>query len=283
MKPILLELGAFRLHSFGLLVALGFLAGSWVASRRGRAMGLDPQSIQDIVFPWLLVGGLVGARLMYVVSYWSRDFAGQPLGEVLAIWKGGLVFYGGLIGATFAGIVGIRRKGLPLWATADCLSIGVALGHVFGRLACLLNGCCFGRACPLPWAIRFPADHATHGAPVHPSQLYEAGLNLLLCGGLIAWQSRRPHGRGQIFALYLMAYAAIRSVSEHFRGDYAVQSAPAAGVFTPGQSTSLWIFAAGLALWVARRPRPGLPPHAPAHPPTPLSNGSSSASPSSPA
>ena len=64
MKPILLELGAFRLHSFGLLVALGFLAGSWIAGRRGKAMGLDPQALQDIVFPWLLVGGLVGARLL---------------------------------------------------------------------------------------------------------------------------------------------------------------------------------------------------------------------------
>jgi len=255
MKPILFELGGFRLHSFGLLVAMGFLAGSWIASRRGRAMGLDPQAIQDIVFPWLLVGGLIGARILYVLSYWQRDFAGQPLSEVLAIWKGGLVFYGGLIGATVAGAIGIRRKGLPLWATADCLAIGVALGHVFGRLACLLNGCCYGRACTLPWGIRFPADHSTGGVAVHPSQLYEAGLNLLLCGGLIVWQAKRRHGRGQVFALYLMAYALIRSFTEYFRGDYGMQSAPAAGVFTPGQATSLWIAAAGIALWFFRRPR----------------------------
>ena len=255
MKPILLELGSFKLHSFGLLVALGFLAGSWIASRRGRALGLDPQAIQDIVFPWLLVGGLIGARILYVLSYWQRDFAGHPLTEVLAIWKGGLVFYGGLIGATIAGAIGIRGKGLPFWATADCLAIGVSLGHVFGRLACLLNGCCFGRSCTLPWGIRFPADHATGGVLVHPSQLYEAGLNLLLCGGLIAWQSRRPHGRGQIFALYLMAYAGVRSFTEYFRGDYGIQSAPTAGVFTPGQSTSLLIFVAGLVLWFLRRSR----------------------------
>ena len=257
MKPILLELGSFRLHSFGLLVALGFLAGSWIASRRGRAIGLDPQAIQDIVFPWLLVGGLIGARILYVLSYWQRDFAGQPLVEVVAIWKGGLVFYGGLIGATIAGAIGIRRKGLPLWATADCLAIGLALGHFFGRLACLLNGCCFGRACVLPWGIRFPASHATGGVWVHPSQLYEAALNLLLCGGLIVWQSRRPHGPGQLFALYLMAYSGIRSFTEYFRGDYGVQSAPTAGVFTPGQSTSVFIFAAGLAVWFLRRPRSG--------------------------
>jgi phosphatidylglycerol:prolipoprotein diacylglycerol transferase len=256
MKPILLDLGGFRLHSFGLLVAIGFLAGSWIASRRGKSLGLDPQAIQDIVFPWLLLGGLIGARILYVVSYWQRDFAGQPLTEVVAIWKGGLVFYGGLMGATVAGVIGIRRKGLPLWPTADCLAIGVSLGHVFGRLACLFNGCCYGRTCTLPWGIRFPADHSTAGVLVHPSQLYEAALNLLLCGGLIAWQSRRRHVSGQIFALYLMAYAGIRSFTEYFRGDYGIQSAPAAGVFTPGQSTSLWILAAGVALWFFQKTRP---------------------------
>jgi phosphatidylglycerol:prolipoprotein diacylglycerol transferase len=256
MKPILFELGSFRLHAFGLWVAMGFLAGSWIAARRGKAIGLDPQAIQDLVFPWLLVGGLIGARILYVVSYWQRDFAGQPLGEVVAIWKGGLVFYGGLIGATVAGVVGIRRKGMPLWPTADCLAIGVALGHVFGRVACWFNGCCYGRACTLPWAIHFPADHATGGAAVHPSQLYEAALNLLLCLGLIVRQSRGGHVPGQIFALYLMAYAGIRSFTEYFRGDYGVQSAPASGVLTPGQTTSLAIAAAGIAVWLFRKARP---------------------------
>jgi phosphatidylglycerol---prolipoprotein diacylglyceryl transferase len=256
MKPILFEIGSFRLHSFGLLVALGFIAGSWIATRRAKAVGLDPDAVQDIVFPWLLVGGLLGARLWYVASYWERDFAGQPFTDVFAIWKGGMVFYGGLIGATFAGIVGVFRKKLPLWATADCLIPGVALGHVFGRLGCLLNGCCYGRVCEVPWALRFPKDHSTQGLPVHPAQLYEAALNLALCGFLVWWHAERRRFDGQIFAMYLIAYAFIRAFSEYFRGDYSVQSAPAAGIFTPGQTTSALILAAGIGLWVALRRRP---------------------------
>lgn len=260
MKPILFDFGAFQLHSFGLLVALGFISGTWLAARRAKVAGIDPIAIQDIVFPWLLVGGLVGARILFVISYWDREFASRPLSEAFAIWKGGLVFYGGLIGATLAGIVGVRRRGLPLWKTADALTPGLVLGHVFGRLGCLLNGCCFGRTCELPWAIRFPADHSTRGLPVHPAQLYEALLNLALCGFLVWWHDRKKRFDGQVFALYLLTYAVIRTVSEYFRGDYAVQSTPAAGVFTPGQSTSALILAAGIGLWIALRRLPKVPP-----------------------
>ena len=252
MKPILFEIGSFQLHSFGLLVALGFIPGTWIASRRAGTVGLIPRSIHDLVFPWLLVGGLIGARILYVISYWDRDFAGKPLLEAIAIWRGGLVFYGGLIGATLAGLIGIHLKKLPLWKTIDCLAPGAALGHVFGRLACLLNGCCYGRTCDLPWAIHLPSDHASAGLPIHPAQLYEAALNLILCGVLVFCHARQRFLEGQIFALYLMIYAMVRTVSEFFRGDYAVQSAPASGVFTPGQSTSAFIFVAGITLWFVR-------------------------------
>jgi phosphatidylglycerol:prolipoprotein diacylglycerol transferase len=255
MKPILFEIGPFRLHSFGLMVALGFLAGTWIATRRAKSVGIDPNAIQDIVFPWLLVGGLLGARVLYIISYWDKDFAGQPLTELFAVWKGGLVFYGGLIGATIAGIMAVVRKKLPLWTTADCLTPGIAIGHVFGRLGCLLNGCCYGRTCEIPWALHFSKDHPTGGLPVHPAQLYEAGLNLALCGFLVWWHQKRRAFEGQVFAIYLVAYSFIRAFSEYFRGDYAVKSAPANGVFTPGQSTSVLILAAGIGLWIYLRSR----------------------------
>lgn len=250
MKPILFDFGRFQLHSFGLMVALGFLGGTWLAARRARVAGLDPAAVQDIVYPWLLVGGLLGARILYVVSYWDRDFAGHPWTDALAIWKGGLVFYGGLIGAVAAGVVGIRRRGLPLWRTADALTPGLALGHVFGRIGCLLNGCCFGNACTMPWAVRYPDGHETHGAAVHPTQVYEALLNLALCGLLVWWHDRRRRFDGQVFALYLMAYAVVRSVCEAFRGDYVFLGAPKSGLFTPGQATSVGIFAAGVVAWL---------------------------------
>ena len=247
MKPILFHLGHFDLHTFGLLVALGFVFGLWAASRNARFAGLNPELPYDLA-PWLIGGGLIGARMLYVVSYWQRDFAGQPVSEVFAIWKGGLVFYGGLIGATLAGIITVRRRGLPIWKVADCLAPGIALGHVFGRVGCLFNGCCFGRPSALPWAIRFPHDHSTYPSAVHPAQLYEALMNLAFFAGL-TWMHRRRRFDGQIFAVYLLGYAVIRSIAEAFRGDYSVISNPAAGVLTPGQSTSVFILAAGAILY----------------------------------
>jgi phosphatidylglycerol:prolipoprotein diacylglycerol transferase len=96
------------------------------------------------------------------------------------IQHGGLVYYGGLIGAMLAGIGYLYWKKLPVWKIADILAPSIALGSVFGRIGCLLNGCCYGRACDLPWAIHFPADHETHGAGVHPTEIYDALLNLIL-------------------------------------------------------------------------------------------------------
>ena len=130
------------------------------------------------------MAGLLGARALYVISYWEEGFAGKPWYEVFMIHHGGLVFYGGLIGAVLTSVVYVKWKRLPPMKVGDALAPSIALGHVFGRIGCFLNGCCFGSACSLPWAVRFPAEHQTAGQPVHPSQLYEAGLNLLLYAGL---------------------------------------------------------------------------------------------------
>lgn len=254
MKPILFRLGDLQIHSFGVLVALGFLAGLAAAAYNARRAGLKGDVVYDLA-PWLVAGGLIGARLLYVVSYWQRDFAGHPLTEILAVWKGGLVYYGGLILATLTGIWRIRQMKLPLWTMADCLAPGVALGHAFGRLGCLLNGCCFGRPTTLPWGIQFPASHSTAAASLHPTQIYESLLNLMLFAALM-WGFGRRRFAGQLFALYLVGYAVIRAFTEWFRGDYAFISRPAAGVFTPGQSTSLLILLAGIALFFTLRPKP---------------------------
>lgn len=251
MNRVLFELGSFRLHTFGVLVGLGFLAGMWIANRCGRRAGLPAGVLNDLIVPWILLGGLVGARVLFVLSYWKEEFAGRPFAEVFQIWNGGLVFYGGLAGATLVAIAYILRKGLPLWRVADCLAPGIALGHVFGRLGCFFNGCCYGRPSNLPWAVRFPKEAIEHGLPVHPVQLYEAALNLALCAALAAYHARRRFD-GAVFAAYLVAYAVIRTTTEWFRGDYAFTSDPAAGRLTPGQSASLVLVIAGVALWIVQ-------------------------------
>jgi phosphatidylglycerol:prolipoprotein diacylglycerol transferase len=253
VKPILFHFGDYALHSFGVMVALGFLAGLWVSARNVRRAGLNGDVVYDLA-PWFVGGGLIGARLWYVISYWQQDFAGKPFSEVFALWHGGLVFYGGLILATLTGIWRVRRLGLPVWTMADCLAPGIVVGHAFGRLGCFLNGCCYGTATQLPWGVQFPADHVTKGATVHPTQLYEASLNLVFFAGLM-WCFGRRKFPGQVFAVYLMGYAVLRSFTELFRGDYEVLSKPTAGILSPGQTMSLLILTLGIALFVTLRPK----------------------------
>src|SRR5947209_889619 len=142
------------------MIAVAFLAGLWTASRRARREGISSEKIFD-AGPWLILGTIVGARAWYVATYWDLVmqtplFPQAPWTEIFMVQRGGLVFYGGLIGASLAGILYARRKHIPLWKFADILAPSIALGYVFGRIGCLLNGCCFGRVCELPWAIRFP-------------------------------------------------------------------------------------------------------------------------------
>ena len=234
-------------------MALGFLAGLWTATRRARRANVSGDVIADVTL-WLMFGSIAGARTVYVVTYWKQEFASQPLSEIFMVQHGGLVFYGGLIGATIAGSIYLAWKKLPVWKIADILAPSIALGSVFGRLGCLMNGCCYGYPCELPWAIHFPAAHATAGAAVHPTEIYDALLNLVLYLAL-AWGFRRKKFDGQIFAAYLMGYALFRSLAEHFRGDYPTDHIHHG--LTSAQVLSVIIFSAGAALWLWRARRAG--------------------------
>lgn len=250
MHPIAFHFGPFTVHWYGVMIALAFLAGLWTASRRSAHDGIDGGKIVDLG-PWLIVGAIIGARFLYVISYWNEQFARKPFWEIFMIHRGGLVYYGGLIGASLACILFVRVKRLPLWKVADILAPSIALGYVFGRIGCLLNGCCYGSACELPWAVHYPETHDTAGAAVHPTQVYDSLLSLGLYIGL-AWLYRRKRFDGQIFALYLASYAVLRSFVEIFRGDYPRYYA--GGWLTPAHLVSIGIFAAGLALlWILPR------------------------------
>ncbi len=256
MHPIAFHLGGLIIHWYGVMVALGFLVGLWLAGRRGRLEGVAAEKVLD-AGPWLIVGAILGARSLFVATYWREQFAGRPFFEVFMIWHGGLVYYGGLIGASVACVLYARLKQVPLWRLADILAPSIALGQALGRIGCLLNGCCYGRPCQLPWAIRFP-EHNAAGAPstpVHPTQIYESLLSLALYAGL-AWLYRRKKFDGQVFGLYMVGYALFRSFVEMFRGDYP-QYQYLGGWATPAHLVSLFLLGAGLVLlW--RLPRPAL-------------------------
>jgi phosphatidylglycerol:prolipoprotein diacylglycerol transferase len=272
------------LHSYGLLLASAFLSAIWVAQREARHRGQDPERMADLGF-WILVSALVGSRVYFILVNWDDYFgsgflADTPVGRIprlLAVWEGGLVFYGGFIGAALAAAWYMRRHGMPFLAWADTAIPSVAFGHFVGRLGCFFAGCCWGDLArvDLPWVTRFPpaslayqsfargpeaASHLAPGGattlPLHPTQLYESfgelGLFLLLV--LVVRPRKRFHG--QVLATWLLLYAVLRFVVELFRGD--VERGVWAGLGA-GQWTSFAIFAAGVLVWVrARKAHPAL-------------------------
>lgn len=256
VHPIAFQIGSITITWYGVMVASGFLAGLWTASRRSLRENIAPEQVLDLG-PWLIVGSIIGARILYVISYWQKDFSGRPITEIFAVWRGGLVYYGGLIGAILACILYVRWKKLPLWKLADVLAPSIALGHVFGRIGCFLNGCCYGKECSLPWAVTFPPDPSgvREVIPRHPTEIYESLLNLVLYIAL-ARLFRRKKFDGQVFGVYLVSYALLRSFVELFRGDYP-PSQLVAGWITPAHWVSLGILIAGVLILRAlssRRP-----------------------------
>ncbi|MCS7089184.1 MAG: prolipoprotein diacylglyceryl transferase [Verrucomicrobiota bacterium] len=253
MHPVAFHVGPLTVHWYGILVALGFLVGLWNAARRAPRAGLPGEAIADLG-PWLIVGAVVGARFLYVVTYWHEQFAQAPWWEVFMVHHGGLVYYGGLVGATLSASVYLAWRRLPVWRVADVLAPGIALGYFVGRWGCLLNGCCYGRSTDLPWAVRYPADHPLSAPtfPVHPVQIYDSLLSLVLYA-LLAWFFPRRRFDGQVFAWYLIGYALSRAGVELFRGDYPPEHLR--GGLTPGQWGSAAAMGIGLALlrWRSHR------------------------------
>lgn len=250
MDPIALKLGPLTIHWYGVMIAIAFLAGLWTATLRARREKISPEFITDVVVA-LMIGSILGARTVYVATYWHEEFAGQPFSEIFAVWHGGLVYYGGLIGGIIAGSLYILWKRMPLWKVADIMAPSIALGSFFGRAGCLLNGCCYGRPTDLPWAITFtnPLAHELSNTPLnvplHPTQIYDGLLNLALyC--FLAWLYRHKKFDGQIIATYLICYAITRSIVECFRGDYSDLHYHLG--LTPAQWVSVPIFITGLAL-----------------------------------
>jgi phosphatidylglycerol---prolipoprotein diacylglyceryl transferase len=230
--PVLLEIGTFQLRSYGVVVALSFLLALWLSVREARRKGLDPALVHDFAF-YALVGGIVGARLYFVLFSAPEYFLRRPW-EILAIWHGGLGIIGAMLGGFLAALWYCRKKGLSIRRFADTLAPGAILGQATGVLACLLNGDSYGRLTSAPWAIIYtdPRAMAPLNVPLHPVELYEGAAYLLVF--LLVWQARnRFSTEGATFLTYLAGYGAARLAVEFFRGNPAILAAgiPAAQVF----------------------------------------------------
>jgi len=217
MHPILFSIGPFTLHTYGLLVAGGFLLGIAWAVKLGKREGFDPQMVYDVSF-WIILSGIVSSRLLYVIVEY-KHYLQYPL-DVFKLWQGGLVFYGGMIGAVGAIIVCARIYKFDIWRFADIAAPSAALGHTIGRLGCLFAGCCYGREAHVPWAVTFQDVHsiAPTGIPLHPTQLYDAANELIIFLILTAFRPYRKF-KGQVWWIWVGLYAFGRGVVEYFRGD----------------------------------------------------------------
>ncbi len=252
MHPEFIRIGPLVIHTYGVFLAIGCVVGLAVAARRARREGIDPERIADLG-AWLIVSGMLGGKLFHILFFWD-DFIAGWRAEGLNSLREGFVFYGGFIVASLAAVVYARRKRLPVAKLADILGPSVALGHAFGRLGCFFNGCCFGRACTLPWAVRFPPPHVMAGIPVHPTELYEVFGNLVIFASLSAFY-RHKRFDGQIWWWYVLSYGILRFTVEFFRGDYTTYYF---GVLTIGHLIAMtMIVAATTALvLIPRRVRP---------------------------
>jgi phosphatidylglycerol:prolipoprotein diacylglycerol transferase len=222
MHPILFEIGGWPVYSYGVLLALAYLLGLQLAVVRARRRGLDGAKIMDFGI-YLIIAALVGAKAMLLIV--DFDYFRQQPREILSIVRAGGVFYGGLIAAFLVGLWLVRRYQLPVWTTADLIAPGIALGHVVGRLGCLLAGCCYGTPTDVPWGITFtdPAAAANVGTPLgtplHPTQIYDAGAELLILIFLLVTERRGHQFAGRTFWTYMVLYGVARFIVEFFRGD----------------------------------------------------------------
>ncbi|HBE88786.1 MAG TPA: hypothetical protein DDW67_06560 [Elusimicrobia bacterium] len=263
MHPYILDLGFFKLPAYGLMAMTGYLAGYFYLLAARDRIGASKESVSDLSFLALL-GGLLGGKLLFIATFWG-DFGPGGWSSLLGALKSlqyGFVFYGGLAGGAAALWYWARGHKASFAAAADFVAPALALAHGFGRIGCLLAGCCHGAAAHGAPGIVFSdplclVEPSLLGVPLHPVQLYEAVGNFAIFGLLhLAWRRRSKPLSGSVTALYVLLYSALRFALEFMRGDDR-------GGLTAGLSQAQLISlaaAAAAAAWLvfsARRKKDG--------------------------
>jgi len=235
MYPILFRFGSFEVTTFGVLVALGALAGLWIFRAELRRSRLSPEGADAALIG--VIGGLAGAKLIWAVEF--RDDA--PFLSLL-FSRSGLSWFGGLLGGVGAGLWALGRRRIPLLPALAAAAPALAVGHAIGRIGCFLVGDDYGRPTDLPWGVAFPEGLPPTLVPVHPTQLYETGGLLLVAWVLLRWR-RRGVSDAMVFAGYLVLAGSLRFLIEFIRVNARV-----AGPFTLAQLISSAIVVVGVGL-----------------------------------
>jgi phosphatidylglycerol:prolipoprotein diacylglycerol transferase len=262
MRPILFVIPGLNLqvHGYGVMIFLACAAALAVGVWGARRQKVNENSVYELA-TWLFLGGVIGARAMYVLFHTSEI---HGVGDIFRTWQGGNVFYGCILGGFTGSMLYWLRRPFPFWAMCDVAAPSVAIGAAVGRIGCFLNGCCDGAMCSLPWGVRFPAGShawtrqvnagliapsAPYSVPVHPTQVYAALAAFLVLGLLLLYYPRQRR-QGEIMALLMIFYPLTRWPIECLRGD---EPALFAGM-TLAQIISVALLASGVAVWLFLKP-----------------------------
>jgi phosphatidylglycerol:prolipoprotein diacylglycerol transferase len=252
MHPVLIEIGRFKIYSYGLMLAASFWIGILWAARRAPKRGVSPDTIYDLSIV-LILASVLGSRTLYILTH-RADYHSTI--DIIALWQGGATFYGGFLLALAGAAAYLRRKRIPFLLVADVCSPSIALGFAFTRIGCFLSGCCFGKPTNSMLGVVFPAHspagYYCPGVPLHPTQLYSSFLGLVIAGVLVL-VDRKRHATGQTFALLCICYGIARCVEDLLR--FYEPSSRLGAHLTVSQAMSIGLIATGLVLVAVLRSR----------------------------
>lgn len=239
MHPILFKIGPVTLYTYGFMMAMAFLTCYFILQGELKKRDEHPDFASNIVF-WAAIGGILGAKILYLLEN-LPDFFADPIGMVFT--RSGLVFHGGLIGGAATVIIYLKRSKKSIRIYADIIGPLLLVGQAIGRIGCFFAGCCHGKACDLPWAVTFPYASPPADFPVHPTQLYETILNLILFFILIKIIRPRMKRDGSTFGFYLIFAGIERFLIEFLRVNPIVLWG-----LSSAQFTSMGIALAGIVM-----------------------------------
>lgn len=266
---VALQLGPLAIRWYGLMYLLGFLAAWWLGRIRARRPDsvVSEQQLDDLLF-YCALGVIFGGRIGYILFYDFAQWLNDPM-VLLRIWEGGMSFHGGFLGVSLAVILFSRKYKLPLFGVADFIAPLTPIGLFTGRIGNFINGELWGAPSSLPWAMKVPCENhynlcvekldiplgtAIYTPPLHPNQLYEAGLEGLLLFVILWWYSSKPRPAPSVAGLFLVGYGAFRFLIEFVRIPDSHIGYLAFDWFTMGQLLSLpMVLAGAFMIWLAFR------------------------------
>ena len=218
MSALLLKIGQPSIFVYGFFIALSLVIAITLAKHAARRSGVDQEKILNLCF-YLLLAAIFGARFIYVFLY-PEKFLADPL-EILKIWQGGLVFYGGIMTALATGLIYLKKVNLPVWKTADVLVPSIVIGHCLSKLGCFFAGCRLGKLYDLPWAVSLIQSESiiSRGAPLQPAHLYTA-INSLLIFSILLLLRRYKKFDGQLLWVCVLLYGIAGFLIGIFHSDY---------------------------------------------------------------